>query len=62
MFIYVPRSYYSDEKKYKQIKMLKPQLRETLGVDKVNYKFQTDGDVYCSDESKNEIVQKIILG
>lgn len=62
MFIYVPRTYYSDERKYKQVKALKPQLREALGVDKVNFKFKTDGEVYCSDESKNDIVKKIILG
>ncbi len=61
MLIYVPRTYYTDEVKYKAIKQGKKQLREMLGCDKINYRFKTDGDIYCSDETKNDIVRNFIL-
>lgn len=64
MIIHVPQEYYSDEYMHSSLKnkRVKEKLKRELGVEKLAIRYSTyDNSIYCSDASKNELVNKLIM-
>lgn len=64
MIIHVPQEFYSDGYMHSSLKnkRVKENLKRKLGVDKLAIRYSTyDNSIYCSDASKNELVNKLIM-
>lgn len=64
MIIHVPQEFYSDKYMHSSLKnkRVKENLKRKLGVDKLAIRYSTyDNSIYCSDASKNELVNKLIM-